>query len=74
MIYAIKNVVHFLKEAQERIEKCLDSIDNKIAGILDSYENLNNIVGKQQPIIDELSARSLEHALEIKTLNKIVRN
>jgi chromosome segregation ATPase len=73
-VSAIKSDVHSLKEGQERIEKRLDSIDSKIAGIPDSYENLENFVGKQQRIIDELSARSVEHGVEIKTLNRMVRN
>lgn len=62
----IKSDVHLLKECQERIEKGLDGIDNKIAEIPDNYENLENVVGKQQLIIDKLSAKSVEHGVEIK--------
>lgn len=70
----ILSAINDLKEGQERIEKRLDSIDSKLAGIPESYENLETFVGKQQRIIDELSARSVEHGVEIKTLNNVVRN
>lgn len=58
--------VHLLKEGQEHIEKRLDSIDNKIAGIPDNYEDLENVVGKQQRIIENLSAISVEQDVEMK--------
>ncbi|GAB1780055.1 hypothetical protein PMEGAS67_55320 [Priestia megaterium] len=70
----ILSAINDLKEGQARIEKRLDSIDSKLAGIPESYENLETFVGKQQRIIDELSARSVEHGVEIKTLNNVVRN
>lgn len=77
----ILSAIKDLKQGQDRIEKRidriekrLDSIDSKIAVIPESYEHLETFVGKQQRIIDELSARSVEHGVEIKTLNNIVRN
>ncbi|MFC3886005.1 hypothetical protein ACFOU2_22010 [Bacillus songklensis] len=63
-----------VEQRLDRLEEGQVRIESKIAGIPESYENLEQFVGKQQRIIDELAARSVEYGVEIKTLNKVVRN
>lgn len=70
----IDNRLDSIEQRLSRLEEGQGRIESKIAGIPESYEKLEEFVGKQQRIIEGLSARSIEHGVESKTLNKMVRN
>ncbi|MDQ0243033.1 archaellum component FlaC [Bacillus fengqiuensis] len=63
-----------IKDGQARLEEKIDRIERKMTGIPESYEKLEEFVGRQQRVIEELSARSIEHRVEIKEMNRLIRN
>ena len=63
-----------IKNSQARLEEKIERIDRKMTGIPESYEKLEEFVGRQQQMIEELSARSIEYGAETKELNRSLRN
>lgn len=62
-----------LNEGQVRLEHKIDGIERKITAIPKSYENLEEFVARQQRVIEELSARSIELGADIKEIHRIIK-
>jgi len=45
-----------------------------VKGIPKTYENLEQFVARQQRVIEELSARSVEYGVKIKEIHRILKN
>ncbi|MED1438174.1 hypothetical protein P4U23_06260 [Aeribacillus composti] len=70
----VKEQLKELKEGQSRLEVKMENIERKITGIHKTYENLEQFVARQQRVIEELSARSVEYGVEIKEIHRILKN
>ena len=62
-----------LNEGQVRLEHKIDGIERKITAIPKSYENWEEFVARQQRVIEELSARSIELGADIKEIHRIIK-